>query len=141
MATIDTTGLALLQGEFVFPDGVNGAAFVATVWDFYQDKARLAPRLQYLYAKRHCAEMILKRVWQNVTWSEAGVSESLGQQFANTKLLYDAINAELLLLEKRIAANRGGAMGVIAKTAPIEPGPLQPDGNARIYRGDPLNRR
>lgn len=141
MPTIDTTGVVLLTKEFDYPDGFNGPAMVGAIWSFYVDKAPLAPRLQYLYAKRHICQLILQQVWQDVTCSEGGAQQSDGQLSDHMQKLYDSLTAELLLLEKRIAANRGGAMGLMTATAPIRPGPQQPDPNGRVYRGDPLQRR
>lgn len=145
---ISTPAYALLLEEFQYPDdfSVQAKTAVGDILLFYNDKLSMGPRLQYLYAKRHIVQLILQNVWQNVTWAEAGVQESDGQQSDHMQKLYDSLTAEILLLESRIAANRGGAIGVITATAPIMPRnafpPFStlPDPNGRMYRGDPFVR-
>lgn len=138
----ETGQSALLVQEFTWPDDWDKGAVVGDLLSMYNDKRSQAPRLQYLYVKRHICQLILENVWQNVTWAEGGVQETDSQQSDHIQKLYDALTAEILFLEKRIAANRGGALAAITATAPImgTTGLLR-NPNDRIYRGDPLLRR
>lgn len=112
---------------------------VSDIWDSFADKANVYPRLQDLYTRRAVADNYLLGVWDRTDWEQAGAKES-GDQFDHLQALRANYHAEIVRLEKRATANRGGAVGMIAATAPVMVGTNCLDPNARAYGGDILTR-
>lgn len=111
------------------------------VWNLYDDKGRLSARLQYLYARRHVFSVLVGAVGLDVTYGEAGVTESLSDEAKNFLLSYKNAHDEITLLETQVRANVGVAVGQMVTTQPERPcAPWQPNPASGYYRGDPLRR-
>lgn len=121
-----------------WPSGILSAN-IATVWASYADKALIAPRLQELYSKRRCIDIIVGIVRGQVTFSISG--DHSRNQSDKAKALMDmrrACQDEITLLEAKARANRAPANDELAATAPIAPPDANgPDANDSRYRGDP----
>ncbi len=111
---------------------------IGAIWDAWADKALVAPRLQYWYALRHAADILIGQL-RNQTWSQLGpMSVQGGQKLKNLQMIRDNAQAEIGLVEKRAAGYRPPVVGALRQTAPILPAANQPDPNSRAYRGDAL---
>lgn len=128
----------------------ENTAFTSLVdmwWLAFEDKASWGPRLRYLYTKRSGVEYLIGRNHNIVSYTDADVSESLGEVRINLEQLRDDLQQEIVQIESR---RRSGkiAVGAIARTAPRMPTdaesttvfPSNNDPNDAAYKGDPIRR-
>lgn len=121
-----------------FPGGML-ATNIAMAWASYADKALIAPRLQELYTKRRCIDLVLGVVRGQVTYQIANDHTFNGSDKAKTLLnLRQECQTEIAAIEARARGNRGGASGMLTATAPVSPPDNQPpDANDSRYSGSP----
>lgn len=110
------------------------------IWGLYADRGRVQARLQYLYASRHALGVLAKAVGLDVTYGEAGVTESLSDESKNLLAAYGVLTAEIKALESQARSNQGMAIGLIAAVQPVAVPNLYPNPNDPRYRGSPLAR-
>lgn len=132
------------EDEGTTPMGRAATALVGSIdflWRQRADKQAMGYRLRYLYTKRDCYDFLLSHAAPEVDYNDADVKESLSQQSKQLADLKAGVDTEIQGAEAAQRAARGPQLGLMTKTAPIEPTrPWQPDPNARVYRGDPLDR-
>jgi hypothetical protein len=116
---------------------------INTIWACHADKAYVAPKLQYLYTKRHCIEIIMGQLRDLVQSNVGGYNSQQQQKLANLKILRDNTQQEIVEEEKRAQSARPPAIGYLTQQAPRQPIPLgaQPDPGDPAYRGDPYRHR
>lgn len=103
--------------------------YLDTYWEMYSSFAQVFPRLQYLYVKRHCLNILMGQVRElnNVTIGSVTLNQSSILQ--SLKLLYDAVSAELKELESKAHDARGPVIGMINNAMTM-------DLIGRLYRTD-----
>lgn len=115
------------------------------LWNYYQDRAAIAPRLQSLYVERDCIDLLLA-VWQDEVDTAVGqgaLSERLGQRTDHLLARRKTVLDEIVRIEARAGANRAPVVGLITKTAPVMapvpgqwcPDPPSRDGNSPTWSG------
>src|SRR5690242_6739591 len=119
-----------------FPGGIL-AANIATVWASYADKVALAPRLQELYSKRRCIDLVLGVVRGLVDYEIVNDRRRNQSQKAKAlEAMRTDCQAEIDTIEKKARTNRPGVAGLITTVTPQSPpSTLIPDANDPRYRG------
>lgn len=144
--------LALLSTELqgALADGAPSAsevtafeAYLAQVWEWYEDAGLVHPRLRYLYAKRDAIDYLRAQAVLQTDYQEADVHENLNQRSLNLQRLRDDVETLLKVLLGQIGGTRGVAVGRLVTTAPVMPtdeieAPFDP--NHSQYRGTPVRR-
>jgi hypothetical protein len=131
----------LLLAEITYPEGSPVPGLVNALFELYSDLAATAPRLMYLYARRHALDMTIGGAWQDVSWEETGIAESDGQGVDHLLRMRADAHADIQRIEAQARANRAPAVGVITAATPAGPPAAGvADPNAAAYRGDPLMR-
>jgi hypothetical protein len=115
---------------------------IELIWEMHSDKANLGPLMQFRYALVEAIDTMLgnkKELYINFMTDRVTIDNSDQRDTLNK--LRDATLAQIKMVEGRASAARGGAIGAITTTTPIQSptaGIYQPeDPSARIYRGDP----
>lgn len=120
-------------------DAGDLAADIGAIWALYADKAQIAPRLQFLYAKREAVQEVMGSIRKNVDFTTPTLSVKLSQETDRLQDIYDRVQSEIEVVETRARANRPAVAALLVTTAPESP-PLWwqgRDANARSLRGDP----
>lgn len=118
------------------------ASNIATVWASYADKALIAPRLQELYTKRRCIDIVLATLRDQVDFSVfEDLNSKQGQRFDHLNKMRADCQAEIVIVEQRAQKGRAPAVGPLTNTEPETPPTSLPvttvvDGNDPRYRGD-----
>lgn len=113
---------------------------IELVWNAWSDKALVYPRLQYLYAKRQCLNIIEGQLRDLVTTTIGGFSAQQGQRLQNLLNLEKRVDEEIKDLEMKAQANRPIIVAQLDATSPRQPGLGEVDPNNPMYRGDALLR-
>jgi hypothetical protein len=103
--------------------------YLSTYWEMYASYALVFPRLQYLYTKRHCLNILLGQVRDLIQVSIGSAEISQTQLSDNLHKIYQNTNAEIQHLESLSVSSRGPAQGAINN-------PVVLDAWGRIYRTD-----
>lgn len=137
MAVTDQQLIDLIVAEVGDDAAGTVGRLIGTLWEVYADKARVAPRLRYLYAKRASIDALLGSVREAVTFVDGDARVELIQKTANLRAMRGEVQAEIAAVEARARAGRGAATGALTATAPVDP-PAggRVDANDRRYRGD-----
>lgn len=111
-----------------------------TIWAMWQDKALVFPRLQYLYVKRHCLQIIMGQLRDFVDTS-LGTNLLLKQSsyMNNLHMMHDMVSQDIANTELMARRGRPSVIGELLKTSPSEPA-NGPDPSNPVYRGDALVR-
>lgn len=120
-----------------YPSGLL-AANAPLLWQRFQDKRLIAPRLQEMYTKRACIDLVVgvERARTDVTLG-TDMSDKRSQRFAALDTMRRETQAEIVRLERLRRVNRAPAVGAITATEPIAPpSTLAPDANDQVYRGN-----
>lgn len=109
---------------------------VATLWALYAEKALVAPRLQYLYAKRHALDFRIGRLSAQVDLLLGTDKIVQEQEVQHLRQMRADVEAEIKVVETRARANRTPTVGKITAREPQPPWPDAPDPSDSLYRGD-----
>lgn len=107
------------------------------LWPLYEEKSFIAPRLQYLYVKRHAMDWL--RSQHNPSPGQQATLEEDPQVTLRAKLRNEA-HDEIEKVERKSAASRLAVVGQSNVTSPLENERHEGNPNDRYYRGDPLRR-
>lgn len=116
---------------------------LAAVWDSFADKAGAGPRLQELYAKRRCIDLVLGALRSQVDFTTDGqdLSFKAHQRIDTLNTMRKDVQTEIARVEQFAIAAGGPAVGQITTVAPITPPLPQPgpylDANDQRYSGSP----
>lgn len=117
------------------PDSVLAAVldkvspYIQRYWEMYASYALVYPRLQYLYTKRHCCNVLIGQVRDLLQVSIGSASVNQGAITQNLQKIYDNTNAEIKAFEDQAKGSRVPAYGLINN-------PVVMDGCGKIYRTD-----
>ncbi len=111
---------------------------IQVLWAAWAEKALIFPRLQYLYCKRHCLEIMAGQMRILVPVTVQGLNLQQDKRLTNVQTLMKDVQGQIDTVEKQAAASRPPALGYLTQKNAIMPRPLQPDPNSRAYRGDAL---
>jgi hypothetical protein len=114
-------------------------AEVAVMWDLHDGVRDL--RLKTLYTRLDAIDFLAGEKLDYHDYDEAGVSESYGQVPRNLDFLRQSTQKAIDLRVKQLAGRSGPRSGLIAATSVLVNPAGLPDPNARVYRGDALERR
>ncbi len=109
-------------------------------WAAWADKAFTHPRLQYLYCKKQCLDILEGQLRDLVQTTIGGFNSNQQQKLANLQAINKRVMEEITIIEKRAQANRVPVMGELTQTSSRMPDPTQVDPNNPVYRGDALVR-
>lgn len=109
-----------------------------TIWAMWADKALIFPRLQYLYAKRQCIEILMGQL-RDYTDASLGTNLNLrqGAYFGNLTMLHQQVEIQIAALERQALAGRNPVIGELLQKSPNQP-TMPPDPANPAYRGDAL---
>lgn len=112
---------------------------VAVMWDLHDGIRDL--KLKTLYTRLDAIDFLAgeKVDYHDVT--EAGISDSYGQVPRNLDLLRQSTQKAIDLRVKQLAGRSGPRSGLMVTTSVLVNPAGLPDPNARVYRGDALERR
>lgn len=113
---------------------------IELIWNAWADKALVFPRLQFLYAKRQCLNIIEGQLRDLVAVTIGGFSAQQQQKLANLLNLQKRTDEEIKDLEMKAQAARPVLVAPMTQTAPRMPNPGDVDPNNPVYRGDALVR-
>lgn len=136
--------IVLEVGDVVTPSAPSGilATNIALIWQSFADKRQVWPRLQELYSKRRCLDIILGLRREQVDRSADTISERLSQMAGELERMRAACQKEIERVEAIARANRGGVVAAIVQTT-IETPPTGQivsdviDANSPALAGDP----
>lgn len=131
---------ALLLVEVNGQSDSDLANSLATLWGLYAEKALMAPRLQYLYVKRHALDFRIGELSAQVDLLLGTDRIVQEQEVQHLQQMRGDVEAEIKVVEARARANRAPAIGVITKREPSVVPPDAPDPSDSLYRGDALKR-
>lgn len=120
------------------PEKSGLSAFLDTLWPLYADKGRFALRLQYLYVQRDALDFLRRQTVDAVTFTEAGVSASLGQVEDGLAKMRADVQGDIEQLETQVQA---GQVPASAAMMTLQIGSLPAWGANPAdtrYLGDPL---
>lgn len=129
---------AALQARILFELGQQQNTALALAFDSYLTDGKSLGQTDYqvyLYTRRAVIVALLGPAAVKVNYKQGPVSADLGEEFDH--LLKLLAETDALLAQQ--AASRGGKIGQITRTEPIQvtdPDTVGP--NARTYRGDPI---
>ena len=136
--------IVLEVGDVVTPSAPSGilTTNIALIWQSYQDKRQIWPRLQELYSKRRCLDIVLGVRREQVDRAADTIRENLSQIAAELEKMRAACQQEIARVEALAAANRGGVVAAIVQTTIETPptGAVVSDiinANDPVYQGDP----
>ena len=123
-------------------------ANVWSLWNLYNDKGAIAPRLQALYTERDCLKLLLGYYRGKVNFAEASnVSVQAHQKVDSLLAMQKNVEAQIALVETKARANRPAVVTPITQATPETPPALPPelsppalnppDANDPRYSGDP----
>lgn len=120
------------------PGGIL-AANIATIWASYADKAQIAPRLQELYGKRRCIDLVLGVVRGQVDFEIfQDHRRNQSQKAKALEAMRADCQAEIAVIEKKARTKRPGVAGLITTVTPLSPpSTSSPNANDPRYKGDP----
>lgn len=137
MPLTDDQQQTLILSEIGKTGDADAITLVSLLWTKYEDQPAIDPRLRALFVKR---DAIIALIGQNaaavLVWKEADASQDNSGYIQALQKLLDVVNAQLAQIQGAGAA----AVGVLTATAPITDTCGVIDPNARVYRGDPLQR-
>lgn len=109
-------------------------------WNLYADRGRLHPRLQYYYVLREALDDLRRRLFEIVTYSASGVSDSNSDIVKALAAMRADTTNDIAVLEKSVNAGMAPAVATMTATQINEtrPGCINP-GDSR-YTGDPNKR-
>ena len=110
------------------------------LWNAWADKALVYPRLQYLYCKRHCIQIIEGQLRDLVQTTIGGFSTQQQQKLTNLQNIQKRIDEEIKDLEAKAQANRPIILAELTQTSARLPSTGEVDPNNPVYRGDALVR-
>lgn len=119
---------------------------IGLLWNAWADKAYF-PRLQYLYVKRHCLDILLGGLRLSVDKSLGPLQQSLSQRVAHLERLREFVSDDIKITEGMARANRTPVVANTNVRAVIEPTPPRQiqliwnpdaDPNDPKYRGSPF---
>lgn len=113
---------------------------IALLWVAWSDKAAIFPRLQYLYCKKQCLDIIEGQLRDLVTTTVGGYNSNQQQKLANLQAIHKRVEDEIKDLEMKAQASRPAIVASLTQTSPRMPDPSQVDPNNPVYRGDALVR-
>jgi hypothetical protein len=113
---------------------------IELLWHAWSDKALVFPRLQYLYCKRHCLQIIEGQLRDLVSVSIGGFNAQQQQKLANLVNLEKRVDDEIKDVEAKAQSTRPIVTAPFSNTAPRMPGTGEVDPNNPLYRGDALLR-
>lgn len=135
------------EQEIIDDLGLNASSPVAArlpVWRrMFAGKEALSLPLAALYVKRKALDTLIVGYAGKRDFEAAGVSMKDSQVFDHWRTLRKDIDGEIAAMEATLLGGRGGAIGELAKTAPImvPDGWQGPDPNDTAYVGSPLRVR
>jgi hypothetical protein len=109
-------------------------------WNAWADKALVYPRLQYLYCKRQCLQIIEGQLRDLVQVNIGGLSTQQQQKLSNLLNMQKRVDEEIKDLELKAQAARPVVVIPLTQTNPRLPDVGQIDPNNPAYRGDALIR-
>jgi hypothetical protein len=110
---------------------------IGLFWELYAEKALVAPRLQYLYAKRHALDFRIGRLSDQVDMLLGTDRIEQQQEIDHLQAVRLTVQQEIGKIEGRARSIRVPAVGLI-KARNSEPVPSdEPDPSNSVYRGDP----
>lgn len=136
--------IVLEVGDVATPSAPSGilATNIALIWQSFADKRQVWPRLQELYSKRRCLDIVLGLRREQVDRAADTIRESLSQIARELEQMRAACQREIDKVEAVARANRGGVVAAIVQTT-IETPPTGAvvsdilDANSPRYQGDP----
>ena len=120
--------------ESVFSDVYNE---VGNIWDSFADKTAIYPRLQYAYARRDSADMLLGELRANVDATRLGSEVKLNELFTNAVKIRKLDDDWITDIEQKASAVMKPATGLINKRSARRVQPFCPNPSDPGYRGDP----
>jgi hypothetical protein len=113
---------------------------IQLIWSSWSDKALVFPRLQYLYAKKQCLDILEGQLRDLVSTTIGGFNANQQQRLDNLRTLNTRVGEEIKVLEAKHTANRPMVMAPLNQTAPRMDDPGKIDPNDPVYRGDAIIR-
>lgn len=113
---------------------------IGLIWAAWADKALVYPRLQYLYTKRQCLDIIEGQLRDLVSTQIGSFNVNGQQRLQNLQAIHKRVDEEIEKLEEQARASRGPVKGDLEQTAPSMADPGKPDPNNPVYRGDAIVR-
>lgn len=113
---------------------------IELIWGAWAEKGMVFPRLQYLYAKKQCLDIIEGQFRDLVSVTINGLNQNQQQRLQNLQTLNKRVSDEITVLEKKAAAVRSPVISNLNQTAPSMPGLGQLDPQNPVYRGDAIVR-
>lgn len=119
---------SLIIGQIGAQQNTDVAAMMSALWDQYAPYAGIAAgRLQALYVKRECIDLMLGGVWEDVDSAIPGdMASKEDQKTAHLRAMRVETEAQITLLEARARGARATAVGQLAATAPAPYVPPDP---------------
>ncbi len=108
------------------------------IWIAWADKAFVHPRMQYLYAKRQCLDILIGQFRDLVSTTIGGFNANQQQRLQNMQEMRKTVDADITKLETQSQGSRSPAVGTINQTSPVMAELGRPDPNASSYRGDAI---
>ncbi len=120
------------------------AQHIAVIWDSFADLAPISPRLQELYTKSRCIDLLLGQVRGQVDLLTGDLQLKLSQKAATLLAMQKNVQKEIAAYEAQAQSSRAPASGALTTVEPIPPPtvlPLPPspvpDAQDTRYSGDP----
>lgn len=115
---------------------------ISTLWDLYHEMALIAPRLQYLYTKRHAIDIMMGQLREVTTFENDRVKIYNWEQQKTLQYMREQTQSEIDDRESKASKIRTPQVGQLETVTPISPNDdpatsFMPDASNRKYRGDP----
>ena len=105
--------LAQICLELAVESGSVVANALSAIWDSYDDKAVIGPRLQSLYTKRAAIDILLGSVWDDVDTDDEQLKVALHQRGEQLTSIRQTVEVEIVDVAARLRAARSPAAGPI----------------------------
>lgn len=98
------------------PDDQNGGVpVIVTLWERFGDKALIAPRLQALYTKRACLDVLIASHREDISFKSPDLAVDQDQLTSNLTAMLERTQAEIDRVERKARAVRPPAVGQLTE--------------------------